>query len=358
MKKTLGQFYTTNYKYILQNINIPNNINIIIEPFAGEGALLNYINEQIIKDKLNIKSDNIIAYDIDPKKDTILQKDTLLNILDYTDKFIITNPPYLARNKSDNKDIYDKYNENDLYKCFIKQIINKDNITQGGILIIPLNFFSSIRKSDINLRKLFLKYYNIIHLNIFEEKVFNDTSYTICSFLFIKKKDILETYKNNNINTTIYPTNKNIIISFNNENNYIIGGDIYMLKNDNKYSITRLTKKNNTDFKTNILAKCIDDNIDSMINLSIIDDKYICKYIDNTPNLSARTYAIIVIEPQIILDDQLKLVQIFNEFLNDYRDKYNSLFLSNYRESKSIARKRISFDLVYDIIKHLLYLYF
>ena len=32
-----------------------------------------------------------------------------------------------------------------------------------------------------------------------------------------------------------------------------------------------------------------------------------------------------------------------NKFLNEKRDEYNSLFLTNYRESNSIARKRISF---------------
>lgn len=45
MKKELGQFYTKNYDYILQNIKIPNNITNIIEPFAGEGDLIKYINK-------------------------------------------------------------------------------------------------------------------------------------------------------------------------------------------------------------------------------------------------------------------------------------------------------------------------
>jgi len=40
--------------------------------------------------------------------------------------------------------------------------------------------------------------------------------------------------------------------------------------------------------------------------------------------------------------------------LQDYRDKYNSLFLTNYRESKDIARKRISFDLIYDLVGYIL----
>ena len=32
-KKKYGQFYTTNYKYILSNMVIPNNVKNIVEPF-------------------------------------------------------------------------------------------------------------------------------------------------------------------------------------------------------------------------------------------------------------------------------------------------------------------------------------
>ncbi len=44
-KKNLGQFYTTNYKQILQNMYIPDNVSNIIEPFAGNGDLLNFIED-------------------------------------------------------------------------------------------------------------------------------------------------------------------------------------------------------------------------------------------------------------------------------------------------------------------------
>lgn len=73
----------------------------------------------------------------------------------YKDKYVITNPPYLARNKSKDKKFFDKYDVNDLFKCFIKELIT--NICLGGIIIIPLNFWSSIRQNDIELRKSFLK---------------------------------------------------------------------------------------------------------------------------------------------------------------------------------------------------------
>jgi hypothetical protein len=48
---------------------------------------------------------------------------------------------------------------------------------------------------------------------------------------------------------------------------------------------------------------------------------------------------------------QQKVVDKFNEFLNKNREKYNSLFLTNYRE---FGRKRISFDLIYSIVGYIL----
>ena len=340
-KQKLGQFYTTNYDYILQNLYIPENIKKIIEPFAGNGDLLNFI-----KNKDNYK---IECYDIEPKKDYIIKKNTILDPPDINNSFILTNPPYLARNKSNDKELFDKYKTNDLYKCFIEILILNECL--GGILIVPLNFICSIRKNDIDLRKKFISKYNIITLNIFEEQVFEDTTYTICSFQFEKKEQEQE----KEIKVYIYPSNIGFNIKLNKNNNYTIGGDIYNLVQNDKYKIDRATKLyDNTDNFTNILVKCIDDNINNKIGLKIVDDKIRDKYIDNTPKLSARSYAILVIKPKITIIQQEKLVELFNNFLNEKRDNCNSLFLSNYRESKDIARKRISFTLVYEICNYLL----
>jgi hypothetical protein len=90
----------------------------------------------------------------------------------------------------------------------------------------------------------------------------------------------------------------------------------------------------------------------SKIGLSMVLDEDI--YIDTTPNNTARTYATLVIEPKIDIMTQNIVVEKFNTLLDEYRNKYNSLFLSNYRESKDLARKRISFDLVYSLVEHIL----
>lgn len=337
-KQKYGQFYTTQYSYILQNLYVPEEIDYIIEPFCGEGHMLNIIDSE--------NKHSIEKYDIDPKTEWTCRRDTLKYPPIYKDKFVLTNPPYLARNKSEDKEIFDKYDTNDLYKCFLKELLTNQCI--GGILIIPLNFWSSIRASDIELRKNFLEVYRILYLNIFEEQVFDDTSYTVCSFQFEKR----ESSKSTTVFTMIYPSKEQIKLLFQEENNYTFGGEIYNLPINNNYSISRLTYKNMKKHNTHIVAKCIDDNEENQIGLMMVNEEDI--YIDNTPKLSARSYATLIIEPAISMKDQEKLVDEFNDYLSRQRKKYHSLFLTNYRESKTIARKRISFDLVYNIVQYIL----
>jgi hypothetical protein len=337
-KKTLGQYFTTNQQYILSGMKIPDNVVNIIEPFAGEEHLLDFITD---RNRYNIE-----CFDIDPKKEHIIRQDTINDPPSYTDNFIITNPPYLARNKTECKVAFDNYDTNDLFKCFLKNLTV--NHCLGGIVVVPLNFWSSIRKKDVLLRKLFLEQYKIVQLNIFEENVFDDTSYTVCSFQFekvIEQNEII-------LPITIYPSKTKVHSILNDTNNFLIGGEIYYLPTKGNFKIYRLTKNNIDKQNTNIIVKCIDDNLKSKIGLSMVHDKHI--YVDTTPNRTARTYATLIIEPKIDVATQTILVEKFNSLLDEYRNKYNSLFLSNYRESKDLARKRISFDLVYSLVEHIL----
>lgn len=330
-KQKLGQFFTTNYKYILSNLSIPNNIKKIIEPFCGNGDLLNFFD----KNKYLLE-----CYDIEPKHKYIIKRDTIKTPPNYSNAFIITNPPYLSRNKSENKEMFDKNNVNDLYKCHIKDLLTNNPI--GGIIIIPLNFFCSIRNMDIELRKKFLNTYIIKQLNIFEEQVFDDTTYTVCSFQYEYKPN-----SNQEIPITIYPSKKKLSFLLNEENNYTIGGEIYNIEDNEDYKITRLLEKETPN--TNLVLKAIDDNENSKIKLEYVSDDKIYY-----GKISSRTYATLTITPKISDEIQKKIANDFNEYLNNLREKYNSLFLTNYRESKKIARKRISFDLAYKIVGMLL----
>lgn len=343
-KQKLGQFYTTNYEYILQNFSISPEVHHIIEPFAGNGDLLSFICTAD-KSKYTIE-----CYDIDPQQDYIIKRDTLNDPPDFTNKFVLTNPPYLARNKSDSKDLYDKYDCNDTYKCFIQILVDSNPV--GGIIIIPLNFLCSIRSGDISLRQKFIEKYHLEKVNIFEEQVFQDTSYAVCSIQFKKRVS-----DDNIIQCMVYPSKTTMSLALNKVNNYTIGGEIYKLPLGNQYKIHRATRETeNTACITHIVAKCIDDSIDSKIGLFIASSEDARnKYIDNTPKLSARSYAVLVIDPPLPMEKQGELVNRFNNYLSEKRNMYHSLFLTNYRESNSIARKRISFGLVFDICNYLLH---
>jgi hypothetical protein len=133
------------------------------------------------------------------------------------------------------------------------------------------------------------------------------------------------------------------------ENNYTIGGEVYNLPQNPDYIVQRATKDTTLPI-TNILLKCIDDNIDSQLGFKIVSDEH--RYIDTTENLSARSYATLAINTPLSLLQQQTLVNKMNDFIQKKREQYNSLFLTNYRESNTIARKRISFDLAFKICNY------
>ena len=105
------QFYTTNYKYILKGLpQIPID-EIVLEPFVGYGHLLNLIQNKKVEcyDIDDCGFNNVINMGFNPKK-----RDTLKDIPIYKNKYILTNPPFLARNKSNNKLYYNLHSQDDL----------------------------------------------------------------------------------------------------------------------------------------------------------------------------------------------------------------------------------------------------
>lgn len=321
----VGQHYTTNYRYILSNMSIPSTVGHIIEPFVGRGDLLEFIDRPV----------EIEAYDIDPKTPVGKCRDVLTNPPSYSGKFVLTNPPFLAKNKSKDKGVFNRYHTDDLYKCFLKQIISDPVI--GGIIIIPVNFLSSTRREDIVLRSNFMGLYLPVKINIFEEQVFPSTTTSVCAIQFEPR----------NTNTTtdvhFYPDGQQMRVVLKRELDYLIGGEIYRLPTS-VYRVQRIVE--GVEPNTCIAVKCLDD-----IRALLVDESARNKYIDTTPNHTNRMYMLLNITPPVNLDVQQRLVDEFNRTLEYYRRKYHSMFLTNYREK---SRKRISFQLVYRLMSHIL----
>ena len=343
-KKSRGQFYTTNSSYILDGFSLPpTNIRCIVEPFAGKGDLIEWIK------KSNCTAE-IQAFDIEPKGNSIIKRDTLVNPPNYENAWIITNPPYLARNKSVDKSVFDLYETNDLYKCFITSVVKQNNC-RGGIFIIPAGFFFSPRYIDIRCRDTFMKKYKITKVKYFEESVFDDTTTTIVALSFERSNTDLE---EQNVEWIMMPSNVKKNFKMSSSNDWIIGGDIYNISVPESISVRRYVegqKLRDNEQQLYITLNALDSGTkDGRINLSYKKD-----YIYPAKECS-RTYASFRITGKMLNEmQQIQLCEEFNEFLEQKRNEYWSLFLPQFRESKEYARKRIPFELAYRIFLHLIH---
>lgn len=345
MKKHLGQFYTKNAKYITQGLlDIFPQSAIIVDMFAGEFDLL----------KLVENTHQIEAYDIDPKNINTKKQDTLLLPLDYTNKWILTNPPYCARNKNKNKTIYEKYHTDDLYKASLMSIIG----CEGGIVVVPLNFLSS---EDDLIRTQFLSKYKIKKVNVFEETVFEDTTYTICCFSFYKCDN-----EDQNLTIKFYPSCDTMQFNIKKSEGYRIGYEVYHLpkssikigrllsdealkvRADKAIQTNKLKQKKRLK-SSKLFLYAIDTGLpEGVIRLTLKYDLFFGKETD-------RAFATICFDRDLSIEIQQQIVKKFNEKLDVFRNKYRSLFLTNYRCSTDyMSRKRIGFDLAYTIISNVI----
>ncbi len=319
------QHYTTNYDTICGNLvqYIPNEV-ILVEPFVGQGDLLNLFPEHQWE-----------IYDLDPKIDGCITQDTLLCVPDYTNKYVITNPPYLAKNKAKERAIYDQYDLDDLYKIALKTMLT----AAGGILIIPTNFFCDNYSQKI--REEFLDTFDILAVNVFTEPIFEDTTYSVCAFAFRRKTraDSVQQF-----NIIKYPSLETYDIVVEKEYGYRIGGQIFHFLSEIKPAFTRLLKdKEPAGFITKINLYTIDTRTEPL-HLTFGEPSFYGKSTD-------RTYATLVSDVELSEETQKELVEKCNNFLTLYRLQNGNLVFTNYRD---YDRKRVEFDFIYRLLTLLL----
>ena len=366
MKKQFGQFFTTNSDYILQEFEefvVNKEVN---DPFAGNQDLIKWGRKNGCKKAVGFDCDKNY---VDNKN--VLNNDSINSPQKY--KFVCTNPPYLHKNKADQKTKERFFsgthsNFEDLYQVSIFSILNCGE----GILIVPLNFLCA--ENSQKIRNLFFDKFEIVKLNIFSERVFEDTTYNVISFYFRRKK---ENSEKNRIPVTIFPEKKKINFTIEKRYNWQFGGDfINRIKNtENHLGIFRLTEdylrsgeyevelafQNIKDKKPLRISKDIKKLIEkNVLFLRAIDSKNgkkiqledIRKYgvVGLVGKNTSRNMAHLIFKEEIPINDQIELMERFNEELTRGRSKYLSFFLTNFRDNN---RKRISFELVYKFLNYI-----
>lgn len=310
------------------------------------------------------------GFDIDPQyiNENVSLNDSLMKIPN-VGNFILTNPPYLAKNKMslDMKKKYLKDGLDDLYQAALRKIIGSNY--SEGIIILPVNFLCA-ENSD-NIRKAFMSKYNICGVNYFTERVFADTTYNVIAMHFVLGEGDKKV-----LNIKVFPDNKILSFEVEKEFSYRIGGRelAEISKTKNVLNIKRLVENDmlinlggkeivgfyndyknvrkynisdefNKRLENNIIAiECIDGKKSRIAAIDMRDKEFNILIGKNT----SRNIAYILME-NIPISLQEKLITEFNKQLNIFRYKYESLFLTNFRDNN---RKRISFDFCYKLINH------
>lgn len=369
-KKQLGQFFTKNSDQILKGLEKYVKDKTVIDPFAGGGDLISWAKQN--------KAKNVKGYDVDKKyvnEKDIFYRDSIKNPSQY--KFVLTNPPYLNINKA-TEEIKEKYFKNstleDLYQLSLDSIFNSEE----GIIIVPINFLSA--ENSRKIRDKFFGKFEIIEMNYFTCQVFPDTTYNVIAFYYKKKNDpFVDKF---NIKTHIYPQDKIMNIKLKRDLDWTINGSFLKIINNqkNELGVYRLTEKdveeNHGDIEVpaaynhvkNRRAIAISKNLYDLIKSNII----LLKAIDSgtergkislenirqydvdclVSKESSRHMIYFIFKNKISILEQEKIIDIFNREIKKMRDKYSSLFLTNYRDN---GRKRISFDFAYKFVN---YIYF
>lgn len=289
----------------------------LVEPFVGCGNLL------------QIYSGNWELYDLQPKDIQATIQDTLLNLPNYTNKTVITNPPFLARNKNPDKTIYNKYGVSDLYQAFLKTLVGAKN----GILILPLSFLTNSQNEQIRME--FFSQYKLVGLNIFTEKRFDNTTINVCSFAF--EKGSAETF-----NGPIWLNGKPIELSLSRAGGWKIGGE--WLKQFEKVKPIFIRYTSDTQIPTCIDAELLDTQT-----------KPFHLYFSETPYKGLQTdrmKATLVCNVELSLEQQHKLIEKFNAEMTTVRETYHNLIFSTYRD---FGRKRLGLTELYKILTQLYY---
>ena len=364
-KRQLGQFFTKNSDYILNNLDRFIRGKSITDPFAGDGDLIQWSKKNGAKE--------VIGYDIDERyinHKTIYKNDSILEPKEY--KFVLTNPPYLNINKANDQikgDYFCKFNFEDLYQISLASIMKSEE----GIVIVPINFLSA--ENSKGIRNLFFSKFKIIELNYFKEKVFSDTTNNVVAFYY-KKSAYFEDKFSFKIN--IYPENKVSEIKLEKKYGWKIAGD-FLNKIEDVKNILKIRRLTESDIKPgkikaiaaynhieNIIPIKISEDLQKIIDSNIIflkaidtgskDGKIALENIKQygvdclISKESSRHMIYLVFENEISIKDQEKIILRFNQKLNQLRDDYLSLFLTNFRDND---RKRISFDFVYKFINYI-----
>ena len=316
-RQRLGQFCTENAAELLGGFEPLVSGKTVIDPFAGDCHLVNWAFAH--------GALSAITYDIAPKSSGIAPRDSILSAPIYTDRFLVSNPPYLSRNKNKDKTAYDIWKQDDLYKCHLASLYPT---CKEGILILPSNFIS---ESRANARRLFFRYYSIGRMKYFYYQVFPSTTTGIVVFDFYldmaqpKAFDAEIHYKDRIVCREILLEEKY---------NYLFGAAFFdYIADPHPLKVTKFDTTAGSPPNTNIVIGLLSYGAYALGAHYNSGSPLVCQ------EKAFTTYQV-SIDAVLSEHQQKQIVERYNERLRHYVQLYDGLFLANYMGAEQKIKSR------------------
>lgn len=283
----------------------------IIEPFAGGGDLTSWARRN--------GAVNVEEYDLEPQNSNTIQRDSITNPPDYSGKIVVTNPPYLSKNKfKGDKTVFEKWDQNDLYKCHLASLANG---CDEALVIIPSNFLC---ESNAKTRKTLFETHYIVSAKYWETPIFADATVGIC-VLHLKRGS--KPYQE--FPMIVFPSGQQVDMKLEEKYNFLHGKDFFDFINRSSKRI----KATKTDVgmnppNTNLVVGLLDNGVwNNGVRYNDGEAIYCAPK-------SFTTYQITLEGLDLDEDMQKDIADTFQKKFNEFRRQYKDMFLSNYMGPK------------------------
>ena len=361
-KAQLGQFFTTNADVVLRGFEPFVAGKAVTDPFAGNGDLLRWAKQNGAK---SVKGYDIDSAYIDNK--TVFENDSLTKPKWYD--FVVTNPPYLYQNKMTDNALLAKSKHTDLYQLALEKLTT----SRAGIAIVPINFLSA--QNARHIRRIFFEKFTIKRAVYFTQQVFADTTYNVVAFYYEEKTEKADEFV---FDLMLFPMKKTLSVRLEKRFDWQIGGDFLSIAESTPNTL-KIGRIEQSDVQAG--------NIETHLALNHLDDRQTAFVAPETAALFARNIVVLkaidtgtdngkirledrraygidalislktsrnqielLFPESVSIAEQERLITAFNTVLNDARERYFSLFMTNFRDHN---RKRVSFGFVYRLLNAL-----
>lgn len=328
-----GLYFTENCDTLLDGFEHLVENRFVIDPFAGNMDLISWATRH---NAIGYK-----AYDLFPLSDDVIENDSIVNPPNYFGAFLLSNPPYLSKNKNKNKMPYERWQQNDLYKCHLASLYPD---IEDGILILPSNFLS---ESNDAARRMFFRHYTIMKGKYYYYSVFPKATTGIVVFSFRQNKHPvkyfpLEIHYKDRVDKITCILDPNY--------GYLYGAEFFdYIRDDDPLNIRKYDETSSDVPNTKIVISLL-----SRGKLPLG-----AHYNDGKPiwnkKSSFTTYQVSVDGIDLSENAQLEVIKRYNEKLHGYIDQYHGLFLANYMGAdQKIKSRKYSNLLLSRIIKEII----